>query len=318
MTDSQEVKRDAAQGIVDLLSDTDNATALAGVTQIATDLAKLIAILSKISELEGKIGADNTGAAADKTAKREALEKIGLKVSKACVAFYHNAHNNSGVRKTRYTKTTLKNFRDGILHSRMENLFSIADPIKTSLVAFNSGGTDTALLNSTTGEFQSLIQNPTDLKKDREEYVAEQVVNFHTMDGILNDLDIWVDTFEETEPTIWGLYKTRRSLYNTAAIGHTLLSTEETVAAGTKRNINMDGFTMEDDYTIDVNNTGTVVLKAGFGPDANTLGGGFSINTGAHLKHTAIEWGYSNVNTFFNVMNATGTDAIAKVKVRDR
>ena len=317
MNDVQDVKKDAAEGIVEIL--TEHAAALAAVTQIAADLTKLEAVLAKIVETEGKVSADNSGAAIDKATKRTALEKIGLKVSKACVAFYLNANNNLLRRKSRYTKTQLSNYRDGILHSKMANLFGIADPIKLSLVAFNSGGADTALLNTTNGEFQLLIQDPDDLKKDKKQFTAEQVVNFQTMDGILNNLDTWVDTFEETEPTIWGLYKNRRTIYNTASIGTTLLSVPESAVPATGAiNINMDSFIMEDEFTIDVSNLGAVALKAGFGPNATTVDAGFNLNTGGHLKHTAVEWGFSGTNTFFNILNGAGVAGAAKVKVRDR
>lgn len=67
---------------------TNNAAALAGVTQIAPLQSSLSNLIADIVDVAGVAGSDTTGFTIEKATERTDLEAIALKVSRAAAAYF--------------------------------------------------------------------------------------------------------------------------------------------------------------------------------------------------------------------------------------
>lgn len=210
MTDTQEnhlsmyIKVDTFLG--------NNAAALAGVTQIAGLKTDLETLIDNITTSAGLVTDDTTGYAIDKTNKREELEAIMLKVSRATAAYYISIDNAQGFKTADYTPSQLHAVRDSELYSRAKRLFNVATPISASLVGFNSSAADVADLDTKKEAFFEVLEAPRSKRGEKSAAVKDLEIYFEDGSSLLFFLDAYMDTFAAVNTNLYNQYLSARAI----------------------------------------------------------------------------------------------------------
>jgi hypothetical protein len=287
-----------------------NSTTFSSVIQIGTEQGLLHGYINDIMTEEGTVSGDFTGFTLNKESKRIELETITFKVAGATAAYFLSIGNSSSLKMADYTRTELHDARDSALYAKAKRLFTISDPVKTSLTAFNSGPSDVSALDTKKENYFGVIQDPAIKKDDRKTASQNQKKLFRLADKCLVRLDTYMLTFEASQPTLFAQYRNHRSIDDTGAHSHKLLELLLNIAINSTTNINTSLFAMQADYVIILKvPAGLAMLEIGFGPDGTSIASPVSVDAGTMMAKTASQLGFSGVNTFLNVRNPSASTA---------
>lgn len=319
MTDHQEERLGMATKVKNFLAE--HAAALSTVAQIATEQSLLDAQIELITDTEGEVGADNTGYTQDKKTKRDDLVKITKHVGAAAAAYFLSIGETGNLKLADYTQTELTHARDMVLYGRAKHLWKLADPVKASLTAFNSGTAEVDNLNTLKEAFFNVIQKPADKKDDRKMYTRKQKKNFVVLMEILGRLDVYMATFEFSNNDLFQIYKNRRMIDGSGSHGSVKLEVMMNIPANTTLNINTSSFaTEEDDVVVMVVPATSPMLEIGYGPNTSTLAAPVhTVDAGTTLLETTVALNFSETggSTFLNVRNPSASEGSFALRIRD-
>lgn len=212
MTDTQEDKLGMFEKVSSYL---DNKSAqLAGVTQIAVIETELNDKIEKIIDAAGIATSDTTGFADEKAQERVDLEEITLKVSRAGAAYFLSVDSLSSIKLADYVKTDLEKARDNDLYVKAKYLYKKVLPVEANLSSFNSGPADVTALNLALGAFFDVIQLPAEKRGEKVVSGMEVDELMQQTDLLLDQLDIYMLTFEAVDIELYLLYTQARSIDN--------------------------------------------------------------------------------------------------------
>lgn len=190
-------------------------TELSSVAQIATLQIALDQHIVKITDYAAIQGSDTTGFTEEKSAERIALEQITLKVSRACAAYFLSVNQPGKLKLSDFTSGELDRKRDNDLFVDSKWLYTIAKPVENDLSDFNSGPTDVEDLQKAFKDFFEVLRLPK-AKRDEKSASTEMLDReFAAADGTIEQLDIYMSTFEFTEAMLYLEYTNARSIDST-------------------------------------------------------------------------------------------------------
>lgn len=316
MTDVQEDKLGMFKKVSDFL--TENATDLSSVTQIADKLLDLNKVIDNITDYATESTADNTGFTIQKQVERVQLEKIVLKVSAACGAYFLSINNFGGIKLADYTKSEVEAARDNDLYVKAKQLYKIAQPVEASLTAFNSGPADVADLNTKKDAFFNVIQLPADkrdIKTANTELLAKK---FEKGDNVLIQLDIYMNTFAATNEELFLIYTNARNIDNSG--GGSQNTKQGSIAALTVANAPFAAGKITADSVLKLTNTGSTVDALQFYFSSSTSGNPeapiTSVTGAAPVQASALSLGYDPATRkYLNIFNPDSTEGKWKVQI---
>ncbi|MES2620052.1 MAG: hypothetical protein V4615_04300 [Bacteroidota bacterium] len=312
MTDEQEDKLGMFEKVASFL-DT-KATELAGVTQIAGIKTELDDNIEAIVDEAGVATSDTTGFTDEKAQERVDLEVITLKVSRAAAAYFLSIGSLGSIKLADYIKSDLEGSRDNDLYVKAKYLYKKALVVQASLSGFNSGPADVTALNDALVAFFDVIQLPAEKRGEKVVSGVEVDELFQQTDLLLDQLDIYMLTFEAVDNELFLLYLQARAIDNSGGGSGTDTNVlTGTVGMGTGVNIPFD----EEDIQADTNLLLTNLAPSG-GPIifffSDTEGGSpgpstiqISVTPGDTAEVIAVAAGYDIPRPLLNVYNPNAT-----------
>ncbi len=297
---------------------TNNAAALAGVTQIAPLQSSLSNLIADIVDAAGVAGSDTTGFTIEKATERTDLEAIALKVSRAAAAYFLSIGQPGNIKLADYTRAELDGARDNDLYVDAKYLHKIVLPVQANLSGFNSGPADVTALGNALQEFFNVIQLPAEKKGEKAVYTRGVESLFKEADGLLDTLDIYMLTFEDGEPLLYALYKAARSIDDSGGGSQNIK--QGTAPMESMVNVPFAPGKLQADTVLQLENpnpageltyyfsdspsggTGTATVLTEVGPDSN-------------VQKVAVELGYSATHIYLNLFNPSLTAAEWKVEI---
>ncbi|MBK7149830.1 MAG: hypothetical protein IPH78_13725 [Bacteroidetes bacterium] len=299
----------------------DHETALNPVAQIAPLQVALDEHITKITDYAAIQGSDTTGYTEQKSAERMALEQITLKVSRACAAFFLSENQPGKLKLSDFTAAELDRKRDNDLFVDSKWLYTIAKPVENDLTDFNSGPVDVENLQKAFKDFFEVLRLP---KTKRDEKTASTQMlerEFVAADGVIDQLDIYMSTFETSEPMLYLEYTNARSIDSTG--GGSQNTKSGTLQGNGIANVPFADGKIEDDTELTLYNNST-------GPNAGELQFYFSSTTGGTITDPAktitvqpgssdavlvLNMGFSEANPYLNVFNPNAATGKWKVEI---
>jgi len=289
MNDSQENKLSMFIKVDTFL--TNNAAALAAVTQIAGIKTALETLIDNITTTGGLIIDDTTGYTIEKSIKRAELEAIMLKVAHAATGYYASIENPTGFKTADYTRSELHASRDSELYTRAKRLHTFVTPIAALLTGFNSGPADVADLDAKKEAFFDVIQNPQTKRGEKSAAVIDLENYFTDADSLLFTLDAYMNTFEAVNLNLFNQYQSARSIDDLgggSGSGETIISTvQNSIAAGATVNV---GALPSGTQKVKMAVTSNGPLEFGLSVDGNTFNG----NTTSSSSSTPVVYNVSD------------------------
>ncbi len=275
----------------------------------------------KITDYAAIQGSDTTGFTEEKSAERMALEQITLKVSRACAAYFLSVNQPGKLKLSDFTAGELDRKRDNDLFVDSKWLYSIAKPVETFLTNFNSGPADVTELQTAYQDFFEVLRLP---KAKRDEKTASTQMldrEFVAADAVIDQLDIYMSTFETSEPMLYLEYTNARSIDNTG--GGSQNTKNGTLQGNGIANVPFADGKIEDDTELTLYNNST-------GPNAGELQFYFSSTTGGAVTDPAktitvqpgnsdavlvLDMEFSEAKPYLNVFNPNAATGKWKVEI---
>lgn len=288
----------------------DHATALSGVTQITDIKSELDTRILNITTADGIATSDTTGYTVQKANAEGALRARILSVGRAASAYFLSIGNLGLMEEVDHRPSELDALRDTELYVRGKKLFDVADPVKTNLSGFNSGPTDVAALNTTADAYYLILELPKRKTEIKSSQAREVVRQMEATDLLLGNLDIYMDTFADTQPLLFDEYKSARSIDDT---GSTVQRTRQgDIDPLNVKNVPYSESLIAADSVLQLTNDGTsgpLQFYFGISPTTPVMGGRpmLEVDPGQTITSTATDLGYDATNHFLNIYNPTAT-----------
>lgn len=243
-------------------------TALPILTTAYTDFkTRLDDILATIQAAS----VDTTGYTEDKAQKRQDLEQLALKITRALTAYSGVSKNLSLRAKINYNKSDLSKMRDNDLFAHTKVIEDYANQYATDILVYGINTNDIIDLGSKVKDFFEVIQTPKTKIEVRSSYLQQLETQMQEQDTYLKDvIDPLLGVLEYDEPLLFNQYKKGRSIDQTGA-----QSTSKTFLGSVNANNNTTVTTLPYDAnrTFTFKNTGATTLFFGLSNDGTTVEG---------------------------------------------
>lgn len=214
---------------------------------------------------------DTTGYTEDKAQKRQELEQLTTKVTRALTAYASISKNFSLRAKINYNKSDFSKMRDNDLYANTKVVEDYANQYATDLLQYGIAQADIIDLGKKITHFFDVIQTPKTKIEIRSSYLQQLEMQIQEQDlQLKNIIDPLLGVLEYDEPLLFNQYKKARSIDQTGA-----QSSAKTFAG----NVNANSSTTVATLSYDVNrtftfkNTGTTTLFFGLSNDGTTVEG---------------------------------------------
>ncbi|MBI1287330.1 MAG: hypothetical protein GC178_07090 [Flavobacteriales bacterium] len=190
----------------------DHTADTAGHSKIAPKYAELQLVIVDIEEAKAEADADNTGATEDKAADRAELEQQVFTALTAVASFARDTKNHKLLRRVDFTLSELKGMRDASLYSNGEMVRKKTDENIVALADYAYLPTQLTALADALQAFHNSIPEPKDAREESAVANEQVAVLLKKADGILTDLDGYMDTFRFSNAALWSEYKMARAI----------------------------------------------------------------------------------------------------------
>ena len=243
-------------------------TSLPILTSAYTDFkTKLNDILATIQAAS----VDTTGYTEDKAQKRQDLEQLALKITRALTAYAGVSKNLSLRAKINYNKSDLSKMRDNDLFAHTKVIEDYANQYATDILSYGISTNDIVDLGTKVKDFFEVIQTPKTKIEVRSSYLQQLETQMQEQDMYLKDIiDPLMGVLEYDAPLLFSQYKKGRSIDQTGA-----QSSSKTFSGSVNANNNTTVTTLPYDVnrTFTFKNTGTTTLFFGLSNDGTTVEG---------------------------------------------
>ncbi|MBK8659671.1 MAG: hypothetical protein IPN22_12585, partial [Bacteroidetes bacterium] len=234
-------------------------------------------------------------------------------VSRACAAFFLSENQPGKLKLSDFTAAELDRKRDNDLFVDSKWLYTIAKPVENDLTDFNSGPVDVENLQKAFKDFFEVLRLPKTKRDEKKPPARKSEREFVAADGVIDQLDIYMSTFETSEPMLYLEYTNARSIDSTG--GGSQNTKSGTLQGNGIANVPFADGKIEDDTELTLYNNST-------GPNAGELQFYFSSTTGGTITDPAktitvqpgssdavlvLNMGFSEANPYLNVFNPNAT-----------
>lgn len=295
-----------------------HSVALAPVTQIATLKTALDTKIAAIIDADGEAGSDTSGFTIQKSLGRDHLEYIVLKVSRAVAAYGLSLGDPGMLKLADYTKSEIESKRDTDLYVKAKQLYKIAHPVEALLAGFNSGPADVTELKTRMDAFFDVLQLPEEKRGEKKASGLEVDMLFTEAEEKLFMLDIYMQTFEAVDSTLYNTYLSARAIDESG--GGSQNSKSGTVAMTAVANIPFADGKIEADTVLKLMNNDTVGDLIFYFSDSTSGGTGTATETitvaaNSDLDIVAGVKGFTATNHFLNVFNPMAFQSKWRVQI---
>lgn len=214
---------------------------------------------------------DTTGYTEDKAKKRQELEQLTTKITRALTAYASISKNLSLRAKINYNKSDFGKMRDNDLYANTKVVEDYANQYATDLLQYGISQADIIDLGKKITHFFDVIQTPKTKIEIRSSYLQQLEMQIQEQDlQLKNIIDPLLGILEYDEPLLFAQYKKSRSIDQTGA---------QSSAKTFTGNVNANSSTTVTTLSYDINrtftfkNTGTTTLFFGLSNDGITIGG---------------------------------------------
>lgn len=186
---------------------------LTGTPDAALIKARLDNYLTTIWAKDALASTDVSGTTDTKSDAATALINKCILVSRGGAGYATKNNNKALLRKINFTKSDLNNVSGKTLIANAGIIFSNCDPIKALLANWNVTSADVTAVNTLLQAYIALEAAPQDVIEERSEAHNDLAVAIDTANTMLNDeLDIYMGTYEITNPPLHNNYEKHRAL----------------------------------------------------------------------------------------------------------
>lgn len=291
---------------------------LAGVTQIASISNELEKNIEDITKYEGDASADTTGYTMEKAQERLDLEKIMLKVSRACAAYFLSIGSTGKMKEADETKSEVEGLRGNDIFVRGNKLYDIAEPVKTFLTDFNSGPADVTALKDALAAFYQVLELPENKRGEKVASGKEVDSLFVQTDELLKGLDIYMYTFEAINALLYNQYLSARAIDDNGGGAQNTKTGNVPMNAAT--NIPFADGKINAGTVLNLTNRNTAGDLTFYFSDSPTAGPGTAtdpqtISADTTTPFTALVLGFDITHTFLNVFNPNAVEGKWKAEI---
>ncbi|MCF8278185.1 MAG: hypothetical protein K9J17_15770 [Flavobacteriales bacterium] len=192
----------------------DNGTETAAHAQIGPKHSDLEDVIESIQDAAGEAIADHTGVTEDKSAVRQTLEQETFTALTAVASFARDTNNRKLLRRVNFTLSKLQGMRDSVLYFNAQMIRSKTDLNIASLTDYAYTPAQLAALTLTLSNFLDITTEPKDAIEERAVANEQVALLLLEADGILEDLDGYMDTFRFSNSSLYSEYIKARSIDN--------------------------------------------------------------------------------------------------------
>ncbi len=196
-----------------------NTDALSVLALIVTLRDELVAIINATIDAEGESSEDISGYTDLKEERHELVLKQALKVGRASALYFtFTSPDPVKFKKVDLLKSEIDGMRDTDLYTRVKKLFTIADPIKTLIVAPDFTDADVTNLQTLNESYFEVLEAPQDARSQRSSFNKEADRLLIKGDKLLVEkLDIAMATFAAGNQQLFEYYKSDRLIDDTGS-----------------------------------------------------------------------------------------------------
>lgn len=203
-----------------------NTTSLTAVPAVAPLFTQLGTLISQLIAADAGSRADLSGFALTKTAKRNALETLALKVSNAISSYAVIADDMTLKKRADFPSSKWYACSEEELITQVTVINSLATPIPAATLApYGVTADDIAGLATALTAFTNVISDPTLAIDQKKEDNIKLVTTIDAIKTLFTEkLDVVMRSFEVNNPSLYGLYLSSRAIdINASAMAPTVV-----------------------------------------------------------------------------------------------
>lgn len=283
-----------------------NAAALTAVPAVASLFTQLGSFITKLITADVGSQADLSGFALSKQKKREALEKLGNKVSKA-LASYAVINDDLVLQKKADTPSSdWYKYSEETLITQATIMHQLASPLAASLADYGVTAAEVTALEAAIPAFINVVSDPTlAIDQRKQDNATVETVIGDIRQFLTNKLDVVMGSFEVDHAALYNLYKSARAIdVNGSVLSPTAVVD---VPANTITTIyTASAYTADTLYTIE--NKGSKAVSFSLSTTTNAMGS-TEIALPAGETRSRLAENLASAGTFL-VVNNTNAEAI--------
>lgn len=292
---------------VDTFLQTNASVVNAAVPILATEYLNFKTKLDNILTTIQAAAVDTTGYTEDKAQKRQELEQLTTKITRALTAYAGISKNLSLRAKINYNKSDFGKMRDNDLYANTKVVEDYANQYATDLLQYGITQSDIIDLGKKIIYFFDVIQTPKTKIEIRSSYLQQLETQIQEQDlQLKNIIDPLLGILEFDEPLLFAQYKKARSIDQTGS-----QSSAKTFSGSVNANSSATVATLSYDVnrTFTFKNTGTTALFFGLSNDGTTVEGvEIEVGAGDQLTRDSADMNDSgDVILVRNADSVTGT-----------
>jgi hypothetical protein len=190
----------------------DHTADTASHSQIGPKHDALETVIDNIQLVAAEAIADHTGVTEDKAAVRLQLEQQTFTALTALLGLARDTANNKLKRRVGFTLSDLQGMRDAVLHFNATVVHSMATTHSAALAGYAYTPAQLAALEATLTDFLDITTEPKDAIEERAVANKQVAALLKQADGLLADLDVYMNTFRFSNVPLWDEYQLARAI----------------------------------------------------------------------------------------------------------
>lgn len=286
---------------------TDRAGDIGSIAQLPPLAAELAELIQRIETAAGKGNLDLTGVAELKSATRQTLEGLMLKVARGGAAYYLSQGDTPKLRIVDYNDSEIERKRDNDLYATAKELHQMAVADGGSYIGVEPE--DITQLDTVKEQFFNMIQNP----KREVEIAAEHNALIEPLItdamNLRSQIDIYMRTFISSNEFLYNEWKASTSIDDTGATNLPVYTITKIIGAGSVKAVDYSTIALQGNTEIKLINNSAGPIEYGFGNDDASFSSTETVSPGTQKRRSASSLGYDALSDrSLNVRNTTAVD----------